>query len=53
VLAGDQRGQHLPAGDAEDVRHHRREFDLGVFEQLLHPVLLRGAHGDQIGAEAG
>ena len=37
--AGQQRGEHLPPGHPEDVRHHRRQLDLGVFEQLLHPVL--------------
>ena len=39
---GDQRGHHLPAGDPEDVGGHHRQLDLGVFQQLLHPLLLRG-----------
>ncbi len=41
-LAGDQRGHHVPAGDPEDVAGHHRQLDLGVLQQLLHPVLLRG-----------
>ena len=48
ALAGDQRGQHLPARDPEDVRDHRGQLDLGVLEQLLHPVLLGRAGVDQV-----
>ena len=29
------------------------QLDLGVLEELLHPVLLRGAHRDQVGPVAG
>jgi hypothetical protein len=48
TLAGDQRGQHGPAGEPEDVAGHHRELDLGVLQQLLDPVLLRGADRDQV-----
>jgi hypothetical protein len=47
-LPGDQRRHHLPAGHPEDVAGDYRHLDLGVFEQLLHPLLLRGARLDQI-----
>jgi hypothetical protein len=53
TLAGDQRGQHRPARDPEDVAGHHRQFDLGVLQQLLHPLLLGGLGGDQVGAVAG
>jgi hypothetical protein len=49
----DQRGQLLPPGDPEDVRGDHRQFDQGILEQLLHPVLLRGAHVDQVRPVAG
>jgi hypothetical protein len=52
-LAGDERGQHRPARDPEDVAGHHRQFDLGVLQQLLHPLLLGGAHPDQVGPVAG
>ena len=42
ALPGDQRLQHVPPGDAEDVADHRGQLDLGVFEQLLRPLLLPG-----------
>jgi hypothetical protein len=42
AFPGDQGGHHVPAGDPEDVRGHHGEFDAGVLQQLLHPVLLRG-----------
>jgi hypothetical protein len=32
AFPGEQRGQHLPPGDPEDVRGHHRQFDLGVLE---------------------
>jgi hypothetical protein len=53
ALSGDQRGQHGPPGDPEDVAGHHREFDLGVLQQLLHPLLLRGPRRHQIGSVAG
>ena len=43
TLAGDQRCQHLPAGDPEDVRGDHAQLDARVFQQLLGPLLLRGA----------
>ena len=53
ALPGDQRGHHLPPGDPEQVAGHHRQLDLGVLEQLLGPLLLRGARLDQITAVAG
>jgi hypothetical protein len=53
ALPGDQRGQHVPPGDPEDVRDHHRKLDLRVFEQLLDPVLLRGPGRHQVGAVTG
>jgi hypothetical protein len=52
-FAGDQRGQHGPPGDPEDVAGHHRQLDLRVLEQLLDPVLLRRAGGHQIDPVAG
>src|SRR5690242_21161179 len=42
TLPGDQRLQHVPPGDAEDVTDHRGQLDLSVLEQLLRPLLLPG-----------
>jgi hypothetical protein len=42
AFAGDQRGQHVPAGDSEDVGSHHAQLDLGVLQQLLHALLLAG-----------
>jgi hypothetical protein len=53
AFPGQQRGQHLPPGDPEDVAGDHRQLDLGVLEQLLHPVLLRGARVHQVGPVAG
>jgi hypothetical protein len=52
-LAGDQRCHHVPPGDAEDVGGDHGQLDPGVFEQLLHPLFLRGALADQVDAVAG
>ena len=38
-LPGDQRGEHVPPGDPEDVGDDRAELDAGVFEQLLGLLL--------------
>ena len=43
AFPGDQRGHHRPPGDAEDVGRDDRQLDPGVLQQLLDPVLLRGA----------
>ena len=43
TLTGDQRGHHVPAGDPENVGDHHAQLDLGVLQQLLGPLLLRGA----------
>jgi len=48
-----QCGHHLPSGDPEDVAGHHTEFDLGVLQQLLHPLLLRGPDPHQIDPVAG
>src|SRR5512132_1962923 len=53
ALSSDQCGQHGPAGDPEDVAGHHREFDLGVLQQLLDPLLLGGPRRHQIGPVAG
>ena len=53
ALPGHQRGQHVPPGDAEDVRDHHGKLDLRVLQQLLHPVLLRGPGRHQVGPVAG
>jgi hypothetical protein len=53
ALAGDQRGHDRPPGDPERVADHHRQFDQGVFEQLLGPLLLRGAGDQQIHPVAG
>ena len=53
ALPADQRGHHLPPGHTEDVAGHRRQLDLGVLEQLLHPLLLRGTGLHQIDPVSG
>jgi hypothetical protein len=53
ALPADQRGQHLPARDAEDVRDHHAELDARVLQQFLGPLLFRGARRHQAGAVAG
>jgi hypothetical protein len=53
ALSGDQRGQHGPPGHPEDVAGHHREFDLGVLQQLLDPLLLRGPRRHQVCPVAG
>jgi hypothetical protein len=53
VLAGDQRGHHLPPRHPEDVAGHHRQLDLGVLEKLLRPLLLRGSCLDQVDPVAG
>jgi hypothetical protein len=47
-LAGDQCSHDRPARGAEGVADHHRKFDQRVLEQLLHPLLLRRAHGQQV-----
>jgi hypothetical protein len=43
ALPGDQGVHDRPTSDAVQVRQHRRDLDLGVLEQLFHPLLLAGA----------
>ena len=49
ALPGQQRLEHVPPGDPEDVRDHGRELDLSVLEQLLHPLPLPGCLDDRPG----
>ena len=53
AFAGDQRREHRPARDSEDVRGDRIELDARVFEDFLHPLLFRGVGLDQSLAIAG
>src|SRR4051794_26788606 len=53
AFAGDQRLEHRPPGLAEDVTGHHGELDAGVFEQLLHVLLLAAAVAEQDGPSAG
>jgi hypothetical protein len=53
ALPGDQRLQHGPARDAEDVGGHRPKLDQGVLQQLLQPLLVAGAVGGQVGTQPG
>jgi hypothetical protein len=46
-LPGDQRAEHRPAGDSEDVADHRRQLQLGVLEQFLRSLLLAGSFLDE------
>jgi hypothetical protein len=52
-LPGDQRLQHRPARDAEDVGGHRGQLDQGVLQQLLQPLLVPGALLGQVSAQPG
>jgi hypothetical protein len=51
ALAGDQRLEHRPPGDTEDVAGDRGELDQGVLEQLLQPLRVPGALLDQVEAQ--
>jgi hypothetical protein len=42
TLPAGQRGQHLAARDPEDAGDGQAQLDLGVLQQLLHPLLVRG-----------
>jgi hypothetical protein len=53
AFPGDQGGHHRPPGDPEDVRGDHGQLDAGVFEQLLHPVLLPTPFPDQVDPVAG
>jgi hypothetical protein len=52
-LPGDQRCEHVAAGDPEDVGDDRADLDAGVFQELLGPLLLRRPGSDQVGAVPG
>jgi hypothetical protein len=53
ALPGDQSGEHVPAGDAEDVGDDRGQLDARVFKQLFGPLLFGGPGGHQVSAVAG
>jgi hypothetical protein len=53
TLPSGQGGEHVAAGDAEDVSDDRAQLDLRVLEQLFHPLLFRGPGGDQVRAITG
>jgi hypothetical protein len=53
ALPGDQRLHHGPPGDAVQIRERRRDFDLGILEQLFDPLPLAGAVLHQGPAVAG
>lgn len=52
AFALDQGGEHGPARSSEHVADHGRQFQPGVFEQLLQPLRLSGALMDQAGPVA-
>lgn len=53
VLPGDERGQHRPPGDAQDVGGDGRDLNPGVFELLLQPLGFPGAFDRERGAVPG
>src|SRR6266550_5014850 len=53
AFSADQRLDHRPAGDPEDVGGHGRQLDQGVFEQLLHPLPDPGPVGGNVDTEPG
>src|SRR3954451_23356881 len=53
AFAGDQGGEHGPAGDAEDVGGDRVQLDARVLQRLLDPLGLGGVRLDQPLAIAG
>jgi hypothetical protein len=53
ALTCDQRLQHGPARDPEEVGGHRPKLDQGVLQQLLQPLLVAGALGGQVRAQPG
>jgi hypothetical protein len=44
ALSGDERFDHVPPRDGQDLGGHRAELDAGVLEHLLHALGLGGAH---------
>jgi hypothetical protein len=48
ALAGEQRVQHRASRDAQDVAGEGGELDQRVLEQLLEPLQLPPAVGDQV-----
>ena len=39
VLAADDRFQHVPPGYPQRVRSHRTQFEIGLLQKLLDPVV--------------
>src|SRR5262249_34382856 len=48
TLTGDQGVDHGPSGQSQEVGGHRRQFDQGVFEELVQPKLVAGTVHDEI-----
>jgi hypothetical protein len=53
TLACQQGCQHLAGGSTHQVSCHRGEFDVGIFQDLLHAVDRAGAFLDDTGPIAG
>ncbi|VBA34917.1 hypothetical protein LAUMK35_05827 [Mycobacterium pseudokansasii] len=53
TLPADQRLQHRPPRDPDDVGGHRRQFDPGIFERLFQPLDFFGARSGDGGARPG
>ena len=53
TLAANQCLHHLATGHPENVAGHHGQFDLGVLQQLFHPLFFRGAGLHQISAIPG
>src|SRR5665647_1156327 len=53
VLAFDERGQHRPPGDTQDVGGYRTDLNPGVLELLLQPLGFPGTFDRQSGPVAG
>jgi hypothetical protein len=47
TLSCDHRLEHVAARHPEDVACHRRQLDLGVLQELLHPLLVPGPFPDE------
>jgi hypothetical protein len=53
VLAFDERGQHRPPGDTQDVGGYRTDLNPGILELLLQPLGLPGTFNRQSSPVAG
>ena len=52
ALAGDQRLDHRPAGQTHDIRDHRVELDVGIFQRFLQTLDMLVALPHQLLASA-